>query len=194
MTTSEFMRHWHEHYPGAPPVGYLLRDAFPERWFRIHSLPEAQRYAVTPWEHRELLRRQNALITRLIGDGGHLVLLRTGYSDGPLPRRPDGGPGRLPPPGRRLLGIPAGDDDDGTPGWYTHTFMGNHAWRPGSMNDLLRLVAREELTGVLFVGVERPCVIAPYDGGVDVILASEEERDRERSAHAAWLSPYPSGL
>jgi hypothetical protein len=34
----------------------------------------------------------------------------------------------------------------------------------------------------------------PYDGGADVLLAPPGERDRLRSRHAGWLSPYPSGL
>ncbi|MFF4277156.1 hypothetical protein [Streptomyces sp. NPDC001536] len=33
-----------------------------------------------------------------------------------------------------------------------------------------------------------------YDGGVDVFLATSEERDRMRDRHAEWLSSQLSGL
>ncbi|MFD9737584.1 hypothetical protein [Umezawaea sp. NPDC059074] len=34
----------------------------------------------------------------------------------------------------------------------------------------------------------------PYDGGADVILSTNSERDQLRSRHSDWLSAHPSGL
>jgi hypothetical protein len=36
---------WNNHYPEAPPVGFLLRQVYSDRWLRIHSLPGSKRYA-----------------------------------------------------------------------------------------------------------------------------------------------------
>ncbi|MCG8352980.1 MAG: hypothetical protein MI924_34890 [Chloroflexales bacterium] len=39
MNSTDFNAYWNEHFADCPPVGYLLRDAYPERWFRIHTPP-----------------------------------------------------------------------------------------------------------------------------------------------------------
>jgi hypothetical protein len=41
-------------------------------------------------------------------------------------------------------------------------------------------------------GLQR--VYHPYDGGADVILTTNTERDQLRSRHTDWLSVHPSGL
>jgi hypothetical protein len=62
------------------------------------------------------------------------------------------------------------------------------------MNDLLTMIADDVIANVLFVGVKQGFLYHPYDGGADIILASQVERDRMRSKYAAWLSKHPEGL
>jgi hypothetical protein len=50
--------------------------------------------------------------------------------------------------------------------------------------------------GAGLVGIADPelaWLYCPYDGGADVLLGSEAERDALKARHAAWLSTYPGG-
>ena len=59
---------WAEHYPSIPPLGYRLREALPERWLRVHDLPDGKRYATDDAEAAEILRRMNAVATSVLGE------------------------------------------------------------------------------------------------------------------------------
>jgi hypothetical protein len=70
MSPEDLLSYWRRTYGDAPLVGHALRERFPQRWLRIHNLPDAKRYAETEDERREILRRQNELFSELLGDGG----------------------------------------------------------------------------------------------------------------------------
>jgi hypothetical protein len=70
MSPEDLLSYWRRTYGDAPLVGHALRERFPQRWLRIHNLPDAKRYAETEDEQREILRRQNELFSELLGDGG----------------------------------------------------------------------------------------------------------------------------
>ena len=46
----------------------------------------------------------------------------------------------------------------------------------------------------MFVSLSKKCVIAPYDGGVDVIVDSTEKRDRLKAKYVDWLSDREDGM
>src|SRR5215211_5157115 len=76
---SEILARWPDWYPDAPPDGFLLREAYPERWLRIHSLPQAKRYPTSGFDYAELLRRHNAVADDVVGVGNPcaIVLVHT---------------------------------------------------------------------------------------------------------------------
>ena len=57
----------------------------------------------------------------------------------------------------------------------------------------LRLIADDERFNTLILDADFKHLIAPYDGGVDVIAATREARDQVRQRHRDWLSAHPSG-
>jgi hypothetical protein len=59
---------WSRTVGEVPPLGWLLRDLLHERWLRIHTLPDAKRYAETEPEHDEVLRRQNSVAGEILGN------------------------------------------------------------------------------------------------------------------------------
>jgi len=58
---------WKAHLGDLAPVGHLMRVALPDRWLRIHSLPDSKRYAETADEYAELLRRHNEVVSEILG-------------------------------------------------------------------------------------------------------------------------------
>jgi hypothetical protein len=175
MNEAECMAWWGIHFPDSPPVGFMLRQKYPERWLRIHSLPESKRYAETEGEYEELLLRHNAVATETLGEGSRCYLIQGFWVE------PD-------------------DEEDG----WTVAIEGRDqsvrfeiaetVWRTGEHDALIREVADWEMANVVFASRESGCVYAPYDGGTDLILQDSGQRDRMRQTYRAWLSMHPEGL
>ena len=77
---------------------------------------------------------------------------------------------------------------------YTHLHVSRIPWERGCIDTLLRAVADYATAGVLITDTDLQRIYAPYDGGADVILTTNTERDQLRSRHADWLSAHPSAL
>lgn len=88
MQEPGFQQYWANEYPACPPIGFLLREKYKDRWFRIHSLPGSKRYPENDDEMREVLHRHNAILDALLPPGSDFALLTTGYSDEPTPVLP----------------------------------------------------------------------------------------------------------
>ena len=186
---------WDHWYPRCEPIGHHLRTAFPNRWVRFHSLPESKRYPEQEAEYAEVLARHNAILGELAERGEPVVLLTTGYSDSPGPRRiypelesldPDPSPWRT-------CSLHDPNDPSDRP-MYWHVFANYRIWYPGEFDPLVRLVADDVIANVLVVSTNCRWVLHPYDGGMDVIVESGAERDSLASHYSGWLSAHPGGL
>lgn len=194
MSPVAFLERWRQAFGEAPLVGHVLRRRFPRRWLRVHSLPESKRYAETDDERREILRRQNAVCSDLIGDGEACAIVLGYY----------GAEEQIPEAARAAL-------RDLQPVFLTHVAaadvsgeadlegayavqLAELAWRPGALDPVLLAVADDALETPLLVSFERERIVAPYDGGVDLIVESEAARDQLRARYAGWLSKHPAGL
>lgn len=186
---------WDHWYPDCPPVGYLLRTAFPKRWVRFHSLPESKRYPEDESEYAEVLRRHNTILGELARPGEQVVLLTTGYSETPVPVRSYPELSELIPDlvSWRTVAMHELEDDLSRPN-YWHSFISEHTWRSGFFDPIVRLVANDCVANVLMIAPDCRWTLHPYDGGMDVILDTKESRDRLRAKHRAWLSAHPKGL
>lgn len=183
MTIEQFRDHWQALYGDVAPLGYRLREAFPERWFRIHSLPESKRYPENETERLEILRRHNTVLSELLEPDETFASIQVAWSlDATLEKLDN------------LLGQPlewlCTKRDDET---FGHFWIGWQVWQPGLLDELLRQVMEDE-TRFLVVALKQKCVYAPYDGGGDLILESQAERDAVRTRYADWLSRHPEGL
>jgi len=194
MPDEAFLTFWRSHYGDCPPVGYLLRESFPERWFRIHSLPDTKRYAETARELVTVLSRQNSVATDLLGADSPAVLVAS-PSHVPVLVRPARGERQF----SRLALAPLMiivETDPANPGsgWSIPLSSVHIHWHSGALDDVLADVANDLLKPFAIVSETTGRVYAPYDGGADLILATEAERDEYRAKYSAWLSPHPSGL
>ena len=190
------MSDWDLWYPNCDPIGYLLREAFPDRWVRFHSLHESKRYPEGEAEYAEVLARHNAILGELARPGERVVLLTTEGSD-------ESESGRLYDPAVRVLGPGAvewrtiamhdANDASSHPN-YWHVFANEWVWHPRTFDPIVRLVADAVVVNVLMVAHDCRWVLHPYDGGMDVIAEGVAERDRLASRYAGWLSEHASGL
>jgi hypothetical protein len=194
MLDDDFLTFWRSHYGDCPPAGFLLLETFPERWFRIHSLPESRRYAETAREMSALLARHNAVATDVLGDGAPCVVVtRTEYN--PRVGRAARGSVQFARLGLKpLVVVTANNPKDTGAGWSIPLAYARLDWKPGALDDVLADVANALLGPFLVASEATGRVYAPYDGGADLFLGSPAERDEFRSRYTAWLPSHPSGL
>ncbi len=74
---------WRSFYGAAMPISHILREEIPDRWMRIHSLPESKRYADTSGEYSLLLSRHNEVATEVLGSQSQCVLFAGQYVEHP---------------------------------------------------------------------------------------------------------------
>jgi hypothetical protein len=183
------VREWENAFGEVAPLGHLCRAAFPERWLRVHNLPDAKRYADSAEEYQELLARQNTVATAVLGITAECVLFFCEF--------PNESASVvlelfavslqqyiwLPELATRAVG-------------YEQIRIGAAfvSWRPGDFDDLLRARADDKVGLVLLANLNRQTAFAPYDGGADLFLNSAETAVACRRDWSAWLSPRADGL
>ncbi|WP_414505237.1 hypothetical protein [Streptomyces sp. NEAU-L66] len=184
---------WQRQWPLGPPLAHELRDAYSNRWVRFHSLPGSKRYPEAEDEYAVVLDRNNTVLDELFA-GADVYVLTMAWSSEPtgpeLPTRrrevhPDGS-----------LWMTLANETDADPEFhtYTHLYADRRRWQRGSVDEILREVADDVLSGVLITDTGLQRIHHPYDGGADVILTTPEERDQVRNRHTDWLSQHPTGL
>ncbi len=186
---------WDHYFPACEPIGFRLREAYPLRWARLHSLPESKRYPEGDDDYGEVLARHNAILGELTHPGEQFVLVTTGYSATPIPTRSylevlAFDPGATP---WRTVAKHSVTEEFIDPS-YWHMFASVQKWRPGTFDSLVRLIANGEVANVLVVAPDCRWILHPYDGGMDVIVESPETSQRLRNRYSDWLSARPDGL
>lgn len=194
--TPEFEREWRKHYASTMPTGWIVRYEGVGHWVRFHSLPESERYATTDDERGIVLARANVLAQHTLGEGTSCWLVQACWR--PLDEE------RVEPydpfwPCREhqlayqfSVREPGSEDDDEATDWRIHAGLVD--WRAGAFDRIVRSCAADRLAPVLWMSRVTGAVFAPYDGGVDLFLASEAEVTVLRRRFASWLSDHPDGL
>jgi len=185
-----FKTFWDHAYSKTPPVGEALRESFPDIWFRIHSLPQAKRYADNERERIEILQRHNALMSDLFARAEKVILIATDYSQEQRPADTFFRPTSLDRDLEYFLTICVDED----PPIYWHFFMTEMEWREGSIDDLLKPITNDEIRNVMLFHPEKAWVYHPYDGGGDVFVKDREKRESMKSKFSVWTSQHPLGL
>ncbi|MEO0530264.1 MAG: hypothetical protein AAF266_06760 [Planctomycetota bacterium] len=186
--------HWEQHYGETPPIAHVLRDQFQDRWVRFHSLPEAKRYADSESEEAELLGRSNAVLSHLAADGARLELLTTNWSLTNTPATPLKEVCKLGLSVEHWRAVAMHELDREPDPDYWHVFRSAITWVSGALDNVTRLVADARLSNVMVLDCTSSWLYHPYDGGIDVILGTPEERKRLAADFDAWRSPRPDGL
>lgn len=193
MKENEFISYWNNEYPESLPINHELKWIYKKRWFRIHSLPESKRYAETEDEYNIILKRQNQLIDDLIGKESEIVICFGLYTNDITNEnyREITDFGEF----QKVITIdlqkerPEEYEDE----MYFDIFVKIENWKRDNRNEILKAVADDEIRA-MFICESKKCIIAPYDGGVDLILESTELRDRLKLKYKEWLSDREDGM
>lgn len=172
---SDFTTTWKRHYGNSPPIGHVLRQA--HRWIRFYALPEAKRYATTPEEHAEILQRAHAIANMLFEPDEDIWRVHCVYV-GAESDTPDA---------RAATALPFIDevvDPMSEVRFRVHAIR--ERWEPTKHNALLQDIADDVVAHVLFFGTKGLSILAPYDGGFDVMFASDKAYEALRSFEPTW--------
>lgn len=172
----------------------MLRQTQTRSWLRIHSLPGGKRIARTSQEETELLRRQNEVGAAILGEGKCIALVLT-YANGyrgeaeceairSLPTETVEARDQV----WRMPDALLEDLEDTVFGvamlrWHTHALDG-----------LIRKVALGETAPLLFFALDSGWIYSPYDGGADLFVCSEADRNRFQEVFGEYVSPCDDGL
>jgi hypothetical protein len=173
-----FMADWQRLYSDTPPLSHHFKWCLPKRWMRIHSLPDGKRYADDKAESAIILTRQNAVIDHLVPQGQSIQILFTRIeTDSHIFTSFD----------LTRLGMvrAAGDECD------YEIWMLNDNWKSGDHNVLLMMIADDEIEAFIMAP---DCLIAPYDGGMDLILKDAYTAHAVKRQFVDWLSQREDGL
>ncbi len=194
MTTAQFDKCWHDTYPEVIPLAHYFRHVYPDRWFRIHSLPDSQRYAYTEAEWAILLERQNTLLTDLLGDKSAVVVVSGEYQFEDMINTDLASDTltALPFSLAKSVDLHKFDPANYETGSFYQPMFNVQTWQPNRFDELLKEIADDQ-TRAFFISWQNACIVAPYDGGVDVLLKDSPTRDYYREKYKSWLSPYASG-
>ena len=200
MTAAEFQPIWSAAMGQVNPI-YLFQGKFQDRWFRIHSLPNSKRYADTPAEWQLLLQRQHTLFHDFLGAENRLLLL-TGYYTHDATEHATGFQDFLTqePAFSELSFTPlptvdlhAFDSEAYDPGTHYWPLIAELALNVSQLHGILCAVA-DDVSRAVFIGERSHVLLAPYDGGVDIIVTNSQLRDHYRPKYSAWLSARADGL
>ncbi|HAV4997553.1 TPA: hypothetical protein JIY88_11060 [Acinetobacter nosocomialis] len=196
--TNSFINQWKFFYPNKLPISHYFRQYFSQFWFRIHSLPESKRYADTPAEYELLLNRHNQIIDDCFDSNASIFIVTVHYfsqSDN----------NKIYDPTLRLKyefhpekeinltqANPEYYDDDEEDHFY-RPYSINEIWKKNEHNDLLKKIANDEVRAFM-ISFEQNIIIAPYDGGIDLIIFNDAKRNELINKYQDWLSPRADGL
>lgn len=193
MTEIEFIDYWNKEYPESFPINHELKWVYPDRWFRIHSLPKSKRYAESAGEYNIILDRQNQLINDMVGEESEIIILfglctndttNDNYKELTNFRE-----------FQKVLTIDFHKErpEENENEMYYDIYVKTENWKNGKRDEILKAIADDEISA-MFVSPSKKCVIAPYDGGVDVIVDSTEKRDKLKDKYRDWLSYREDGM
>ena len=197
MTKQEFKTFWAHRYPKSIPISYRFRHDYPDRWFRIHSLPESKRYPENEEEWNILLNRQNSIITDILGNNSTVLLVTGDYV---FENSAEHHSFEAIDSIKRFLfttlepiDLHEFHPEEYDKGEIYQPLFCTSVWSKNQFDDVLRDVAQDHIR-IIFISTHDSMMIIPYDGGVDVILQNTETRNKYKTKYSNWLSNREDGL
>jgi hypothetical protein len=198
MTKQEFQDFWAKNFPEIPPINHLFKHLLKDRWLRIHSLPNAKRYAETDEEWSVLLHRQNTVFTDLMPVDASLFIVSGIYSNEEKVFEASVFDELSYFKTLKFNELDTLDMFKLSGDWYDEGVkftpcFAEEIYTPHKFDSILKSIANDEWR-LFFINPSNLSIIAPYDGGVDLIFKDAEIRHFYQKKYAHWLSEREDGL
>jgi hypothetical protein len=181
---------WKKYFPNTPPIGHVLREQYKHRWVRFHALPQSKRYATSLPEKRMIRSRINILAGELFKDDDDIWIVHTISTW--VPQVSESVQTKLHALGLKEVGKdidPSRDEGQNE----IAVFAFQSIWEHGRYDAFFDLIAEDELDTLLIIGEQSGQVLAPYDGGFDLIMKDESLLPDMKDRWSSWLSARADG-
>lgn len=190
---NNFEYQWNSKYPNKVPISYLFKCYFSNSWLRLHSFPNSKRYAENSIEMTQLLTCQNNIIDDCLKDSSSIFIVSGNFfiGDSEVPNYDQVSILHYDFTVGSRINLHATDPkyfDDGEDNdqYFIPMFI-KTLWNPNLHNDLLIKIANDE-TRAFFISFEKKVIIAPYDGGLDLIIEDPLLKDEIKKKYNELLS------
>lgn len=195
MILNELTDFWRTSFNDVPPISDELKHLFQSRWVRFHSLPESKRYPDCESEYQEILFRHHHLIENVCDSPSDLIVVFQEYSDQQnFEQFPDSLIDFFPllQHWKTVLNEKLLSDEEN---FYSHFYVQkiDYFLNKQKISNLLRQIADAEMYSVMLIDLNSKVVFHPYDGGIDIIVETEQERNQLKAQYSHWLSKHPEG-
>jgi len=164
------------------------------KWLRFHTLPNSKRYPDNDQELATILTRHHTLLNELGAGKQPLLVVVSAWTNVPEPSpEPWDKYGRLDIDvsyWQSVLENPDETDPDFKS--YRQLYVGSFPSQDEKLDALLRQVANDKMSGAILTPEDFSWIYHPYDGGVDILLSSVEEREKLMGSHEDWLPVPPT--
>lgn len=182
---------WSKFYQKSPPVGFMLREKYHERWVRVHSLPQSRRYPDGNIDEIEICKRNLDSARDVLGTI-NVTLYQSIYSDHvhKTISLSNKWSEKLTFKFVEYKKISENDEDP----YYLMTFGAKFDWDEEIFQQIILDVAKENISNISFFSQETRGVFSPYDGGADLFYFEAEKKEQARKNFKTWLSTREDGL
>ncbi len=181
-----FHNKWRGKFSDLEPRVELLRGACQDRWVRFYTLPEGKRYAEEPEERETIINRIYSVLSELT-DSQMLIVISTAWSPKPLPGDEDRAQSGGILPKTYWMSFPENPDET-NPEFlsYRHLHVQEVDIKDKLLESLFKKVAEDEIAGLILTDSALEWLFCPYDGGMDVIARTANERHALQLRFSEW--------
>jgi hypothetical protein len=191
MNQPQFEQFWNENFPESPSINHLFKEKLTDRWLRIHSLPDDKRYAETAEEWSMLTNRQFTVFADLMPEKAKIYVILQLFA----PKNEPSDHAHFFKNdcfrGLKFTKLTPINYFEITQSWADEDLMLQFFLAeidPNSMQFLgiLSEIARDQMRA-FFISKKERRIIAPYDGGVDLVFENRETMLFYREKYRDWL-------
>lgn len=192
-----FDQHWNKVYPDLLPLSHLFKYYFSDCWIRLYSFQNGQRYANNDKEMQSLLEFQNEVISECLTPNQPLYIVSHQFQH-PTKIIFEQNLNHLPymfiassPIYPYQVDSKFYDEDQKD--LLLISLATQTIWQRHSHDDLLSQIANDEINAFL-MPLDNQVIIAPYDGGIDLIIFDIQLKNQIKSKYLDRISSREDGL
>jgi hypothetical protein len=181
MTNENIELYWELNFKKCPPINYLLKVSYTERWLRIHSLHNSKRYADTAAEWDVLFGTQNTILEDLFEEDDSVCLFTGVYSSAEITSAENNFSNNeslkaFDFKALEKIDLYAISKDYCEENTFFTPYVAFVSFKKSNYNELLKSIANDEIRA-FFLNQKTNTIVAPYDGGLDIIYKDSQTRD-----------------
>jgi len=196
---NDFESKWNRNFLNKVPIPYLFKYYFPDSWLRLHSFADSKRYTDNSTQMDILLKHQNQIIDDCLSSGSSIFIV-SGNSFIDKSQVPIYDQVSMlnydftaaTPINLHKTDPEHFDDGENNDLYFTPMFT-EIIWETNIHNDLLIKIANDE-TRAFFISFEKNIIIAPYDGGLDLIIEDCYLKNDIKKKYSKLLSKRDDGF